>query len=184
MNSIIIKKNREKLLNYFSEITYHQVLEHFNTDIDNLGKVLIKRRNVAILKSIFENNRTLASPDSICWYCKHCTNLYGQCSWSADLEPRSDWTEDSYEENTNGIRVKDCPGFEVGVERPLDKKTVEIILTDAFADKDGFISRKYFSRMDEEVFDEWLGIYNEFLCMAHLPEISVRKTCPDDDSEE
>lgn len=183
MNSATIKKNREILLKKFSEITYNQVLEHFNTDIEHLGEVLIKRRNIAVLKSIFTNSRTTTAPDSICWWCKHSTNRYGQCSWSADLTPRSDWDEESCEENNDGIRVKKCPGFEVGVDYALDRKTAEIILADAFEDPDGFISRRYFSRVDNDVFNQWVDIYNEFLDMADLPLIEVRDV-PSDDSEE
>ena len=184
MNSATIKKNRERLLDFYSNITYHQVLEHFNTDIEHLGQVLIKRRNVAVLKSIFINNRTTTAPDSICWYCKHATNAYGQCSWSAELKPRSDWTEDSYEKSENGIRVKSCPGFEVGTEYSLDRKTVEIILADAFEDPEGFISRKYFTKLDNDIFLEWLDIYNEFLDMAHLPPMKARLKVLDDPDEE
>lgn len=183
MNSAVIKKNREKLFHYFSEITYHQVLEHFNTDIEHLADTLIKRRNLAVLRSIFDNNRTTTAPDSICWYCKHATNRYGECSWSAELKPRSDWTKDSYDVNNDGIRVKNCPGFEVGVDYALDRKTAEIILADAFEDKDGFISRRYFSRLDKDTFAEWVNIYNECLYMAHLPIISVREISSDDSDE-
>lgn len=183
MNSATIKKNREKLLDFYSNITYHQVLEHFNTDIEHLGQVLIKRRNIAVLKSIFINNRTTTAPDSICWYCKHATNAYGKCSWSAELKPREDWTEDSYAINNDGLRVKNCQGFEVGTEFALDRRTAEIILTDAFADQNGFISRRYFARLDKNDFAEWIEIYNNCLVMANLPEISVREVLSNESEE-
>lgn len=179
MNSIIIKKNREKLLHYFSNMTYHQVLEHFDTDIEHLANILTQRRKKAIIRSIFEGNQTTMYPDSICWHCKHVTNRYGECSWSADLKPRKDWTDDCLFLTNDTLRVKNCPGFEFGTDFALDRKIAEIILTDAFKDDNGFISSNYFRRLGKKTFMKWVNIYNECLCMANLPTISVRNSCSD-----
>lgn len=184
MNSATIKRNRELLFQHFSEITYKEVLSHFNTTIEELGNVLLRRRKLAVLKGLYENNRSTGATESICWYCRHSTNRYGECSWSANLEPREDWDENSYEETENGIRVRYCPGFDVGEELAWDRKMAEMIFADAFGDKDGFLSRRYFNRMDEDLFDQWVEIYNGILEMAGLPLITVREDIPEDPDEE
>lgn len=62
----------------------------------------------------------------ICWQCKHATNKYGVCSWSARLKPVEGWEAEKVERDTgeymkNGItyhvygvgyQIKKCPLFE------------------------------------------------------------------------
>ena len=184
MNSATIKKNREKLFDYFSLMTYKQVLNHWKVSIEELPVLMKKRRNIAILASIFTNSRTTTLPDSICWYCKHATNRYGECSWSDSLTPRKDWDENSYDvtddgEDGKGIRVKNCKGFEVDTDSSMSRKTLEIIFTDFFGDSDGFLNRRYFAGIDNDVMAEWLDIYNSISEMAGLSALTMRRVCAD-----
>ena len=51
----------------------------------------------------------------LCWSCKHATNKYGKCSWSARLEPVKGWNATEVcGECGKSYKINKCPLFERG----------------------------------------------------------------------
>lgn len=61
--------------------------------------------------------------DTLCWSCRHATNAYGRCSWSACGEPVPGWkakatkltaVKGKQKTNVESYIVKKCPVYEEG----------------------------------------------------------------------
>lgn len=53
--------------------------------------------------------------EQLCWECKHATNAYGACQWSASLKPVNGWTAERIKYNgAETYTIKACPLFERG----------------------------------------------------------------------
>ena len=110
-----IAKIREKFKRQGIEESIPNVAQEFQKTSDRaIGGIIDKVRKSGVMPK-----EKYTQAKSLCWYCKHATNKYGACSWSARFKPVDGWesnlTKYLYRDRVvDTYNVKKCPKFEEG----------------------------------------------------------------------